>query len=166
MILHDEKEQFYQELSQKIGNGERFSKEFIAFLSTKREEEQGNNSSGFYELCSKFSDISLNAPKYADPKTCDVQASFQFKDIDIAKEAFKQYVAENELNDYEGILEVIRVMHPFAVAWNDSRQKTAVVQPKNYQWDSPFYGKYHNFCELPEDIWGKISSELLKELNH
>ncbi len=33
-----------------------------------------DKTSGFYEVCSKFSDISLNAPKSVDHKTCDVQS--------------------------------------------------------------------------------------------
>ena len=32
----------------------------------------------FYDVCEKFADISLNAPKYRVPGTCYVQGYFQF----------------------------------------------------------------------------------------
>ena len=38
----------------------------------------------FYELCKKFSDIGLNAPKRVIEETCDVQGYFQDNDINIA----------------------------------------------------------------------------------
>lgn len=119
--------------------------------------------SGFYELCSKFTDISLNAPKTADPKTCDVQACFQFTDINVAKAAFKDFVSKNGISDINGLLEAIHLMHPFSVAWDDPRSKGGMVRPENYDWKPGFAGKYHNFCQLPEDIWNQIKDEIMKE---
>ncbi len=43
-------------------------------------------------------------------------------------------------------------MHRFAVAWDDPRKKSGIVPPEGYDWKPGFAGKYHNFCELPEDI--------------
>ena len=120
--------------------------------------------SGFYELCSTFSDIGLNAPKWPDPKTCNVQASFQFKDIDNAKAAYKEYVAERQLTDYNGILDAVGLMHRYAVAWDDPRSKDGIVRPENYDWKPGIAGKHYNFCALPDDIWEKVKAEILEEL--
>lgn len=165
MILHDAKDQFYQELYRKIDNKEIHSNEFIDFIVSNSGTNPEDNTSGFYELCSKFSDISLNAIKKVDPKTCDVQACFQFKDSDVAKAAFKKYTAEKKLSDYEGILDAIGLVHWLAVAWDDPRQKSGLIQPQGRELGSPFYGKYHNFCELPEDVWKQIRAEIVNEMN-
>ncbi len=164
MILHDSKDKFYVELEQRIKNGEIRSKEFVNFFLSCQKQEPEDNISEFYELCSKFSDISLNAPKFVDRKTCDVQASFQFTDIDNAKLHFKNFMRDKELDDVEGVLDAIGIMHRFAVAWDDPREKSGIVQPEGYDWMPGFTGKYHNFCELPEDIWQKIRNELIEEL--
>jgi len=164
MVLHDAKDQFYAELGHKIDSNEIKSEEFVSFISAHAGENPEDNTSGFYELCSNFSDISLNAPKWADPKTCDVQASFQYVDIHKAKKAFKSYIAENGLTDIAGILDVVGQMHRFAVAWNDSRAKSGVVHPEGFNWQPGFFGKYHNFCELPSDIWEKIKCEIIEEM--
>ena len=165
MVLHDAKDQFYTELYHKIESNEITSKVFADFITSTRGEHPEDSTSGFYELCSKFSDISLNAPKWADSKTCDVQASFQFKDIDAAKAAFKSYVSQKGLTDYEGVLDAIGLMHRLAVAWDDPRAKSGLVQPKDYKWNSPFFGKYHNFCEIPDDFWQTLKEEILKEIS-
>lgn len=36
----------------------------------------------FYNVCARFADISLNAPKYRILGTCDIQGCFQYKDIE------------------------------------------------------------------------------------
>lgn len=164
MVLHDAKDQFYVELEQKIKNGEIESEEFAAFISSHACENPEDNTSKFYELCSAFSNISLNAPKWADPKTCEVQASFQYIDIDKAKSALKDYIVETGLSDIEGLLGAVGQMHRLAVAWDDPRVKSGVVHPEGFNWQPGFFGKYHNFCELPTDMWQKIRDEILEEI--
>lgn len=156
--MQDSKEQFYYELNHKIDEEQIVSSEFIEFITAK------GDTSGFYELCSKFTDISLNAPKAPDPKTCEVRACFQFTDINIAKAAFAEYVDTHQLKDIEGLLEAVRLMHPFAVAWDDPRSKSGMVRPEGYDWNSIFAGKYHNFCQLPDEIWDQIKDEIQKEM--
>lgn len=160
MVLHDSKDQFYAELNRKVEDRQITSLEFIDFLKSMADQ----NTSGFYELCSKFTDISLNAPKKADSKTCEVQVCFLFSDINVAKSAFQIYVRDNELTDVEGILEAVHLMHPFSVGWDDSRNKGGMVRPENYDWKPGFAGKYYNFCELPNETWEQIKDEILKEM--
>lgn len=167
MVSQDAKNQFYAKLDCKIKNKEIKSEELITFIMSHTGENSEKSTSGFYELCSKFCDISLNAPKWFDPKTCDVQASFQFTDIEEAKAALNSYLNSHSLSDIEGILDAIGLMYRFAVAWGDPRAKSTVVQAEGYDRNSPFFapffGKYHNFCELPDDIWERIKTEILNE---
>ena len=102
MILKNAKDQFYAELQQNIRNKKIESEEFSSFVSSHIGKEAVDDLSEFYEMCSTFSEISLNAPKYVDPQTCDVQASFQYDYINKAKVAFKKYIIEKGLKDIEG----------------------------------------------------------------
>ena len=163
MATHNAKDRFYAELDRKIEGKEIKSEEFSTFILSHAGENLEESTSGFYELCSKFCDISLNAPKYVDSKTCDVQASFQLADIKKAKVALNSYLNEHGLRDIEGILNAIGLMYRFAVAWDDSRAKSTVVQPEGYYRNASFFGKYYDFCVLPDDIWGQIKTEILNE---
>ena len=159
MVMHDLRNQFYDELNRKIKDKQITSQEFIGFMNSETE----CNASAFYELCSKFSDISLNAPKAVDTKTCNVQASFQFIDINAAKAAFQEFVRKNELTDIAGLLEAIHMMHPFSVAWDDPRSRGGMIRSEKYDWKLGFVGKHYNFCELPEEIWNQIKDDIMKE---
>lgn len=160
MVLHDSKDQFYSELKNKIENEDITSEEFVRFI---RSFDSLDNSD-FYELCSKFADIGLNAPKQADPVTCDVKAVFQFSDCNRAKAAFKEFTVIHHLLDIDGLLEAVRQMHHMAKAWDDTRCKGGIVLPKDYDEKPGFGGKYYNFCELPDDIWRNMADDIRKEL--
>ena len=158
MVLHDSKDQFYVELNRKIENMQITSQEFVDFINSIPDQK----TSGFYELCSKFTDVSLNVPKKVNPKTCNVQACFQFSDINTAKSAFKTFVRDNDLIDIEGLLEAIHLMHPFSVAWDDPRSKGGIVRPENYNRKPGYAGKYYNFCGLPDENWNQIKDEIMR----
>ena len=117
-------------------------------------------STQFYELCQKYSDIALNAIKQRIPGTCDVQGCFQFADIEIAKRATKDYVVDWEIEDVDTLLSLIHEFHSHAVAWDDKRTTSGRVLPENYNYQSIYGGQYFNFKELPEDIWGDIATEV------
>ena len=117
-------------------------------------------STQFYELCQKYSDIALNAIKQRIPGTCDVQGCFQFADIEIAKRATKDYVVDREIEDVDTLLSLIHEFHSHAVAWDDKRTTSGRVLPENYNYQSIYGGQYFNFKELPEDIWGDIATEV------
>lgn len=114
----------------------------------------------FYELCQKYSDISLNAIKQRIPGTCDVQGCFQFADIESAKHATKNYVVEWEIKDIDTLLSLIHDFHSRAVAWDDKRTTSGRVLPENYNYQSIYGGKYFNFKELPEDTWESIALDV------
>lgn len=140
------------------------SSEFISLIESSQDDELEQNTSQFYELCSKFADISLNAPKFANHKTCDIQGVFLFSDISIAKSALKAFVIEHKLRDIQGLLDAVRLMHRLAVAWDDPRVKSGVVYPERYDCQLGFIGKYHNYCDLPDDVWYRIENEIINEV--
>ena len=88
--ISNSKEQFYYSLSE----NERI-KEMEIFNVLKEKYMD------FYNVCEKFADISLNAPKYRVPGTCDVQGYFQFKDIERAKRSAKAFFADNSLKNVD-----------------------------------------------------------------
>ena len=92
-VINDSKEYFYLGLQNK--------KEQIDLLWPGVENLE---STQFYELCQKYSDIALNAIKQRVPGTCDVQGCFQFADIEIAKRATKDYVVDREIEDVDTLL--------------------------------------------------------------
>lgn len=152
---NDAREAFYYEILQQ----EDFpSVEVLDIIKEKGQD------AGFYEVCSKFADIGLNAPKRVIPETCDVQASFQFSDIEIAKTEAIQFFAHNNLKDFDQFFQAISEMHYRAVAWDDQRVKSGRVLPQNYTWQPGFAGKYINFCQLPEDILDQIYKEMYQSV--
>ena len=151
---------------QRIDSDEFASKEFASFITSNQGRNLSDNSSAFYELCSKFADIPLNSLKWSNSGTCDVSACFQTADIRIAKDAFKKYISEKKLIDFEGVLETIRIMHSLAVAWDDPRSKYGIVKPENKDSNYGFAGKFYYFCELPSDIWNEIRDEIISEMRN
>lgn len=114
----------------------------------------------FYELCQKYSDIALNSIKQRIPGTCDVQGCFQFVDIEAAKQATKDYVAEWGVKDIGVLLSLIHEYHSRAVAWDDTRMTSGRILPENYDYHSIYGGSFVDFKRLPEDIWEIIEHEV------
>lgn len=147
--IKDSKNYFYHDLQN--------NKEQIALLWPGVDDLENTQ---FYELCQKYSDIALNAIKQRVPGTCDVQGCFQFTDIEAAKQATKDYVAEWEIKEIDVLLSLIHEYHSHAVAWDDKRTTSGRVLPENYDYQSMYGGKYFNFKRLPEDIWEEIAHEV------
>ena len=165
MSLHDKKRQFYSELYHKIDTKEITSEEFVNFVTTNKTNNPDDNQSGFFELCQKFVEISLNAEKYPDPTTCDVTAVFLHTDVNAAKGAFIMYVANNKLLDIDGVLEAIRLMHMYAVLDEDPRTKSAMITPSGTSSFAQlgYIGKFHNFCTIPHEMWIELYEVIKKE---
>lgn len=147
--IKDSKQYFYQKLQD--------NQEQVALLWPSIDNLENTH---FFELCQKYSDISLNAIKQRIPGTCNVQGCFQFTDIETAKKATKDYVAEWAIEDIDVLLSLIHEFHPHAVAWDDKRMTNGRVLPENYDYHSLYAGQYFNFKRLPEDIWEEISHEV------
>lgn len=152
-ILHDSKEQFYSYAEELLG------KELKQLLDSDDMKLE------FYDLCKKFADIPLNAPKGKDPKTGELLGSFQFTDIDLAKEATVSFVKKYNISDLDAFMETIHILHEHAVEWDDIRAKSGLVRSESYNYNGGFFGKYYNFQCLPDDIWKTICTEIIETVN-
>lgn len=110
----------------------------------------------FYELCKKFADIGLNAPKRVVEGTCNVQGCFQDNDINIAVNETVFYIKHWKIIEIDLLFELINNMHSLAVDWDETRQKSAFIKSAGYNYNGGYAGKLHNFSELPQDIFDKI----------
>lgn len=134
------------------------SEEVLAIIKKKGQE------SGFYEVCSKFADIGLNAPKRVEKGTCDVEASFQYSDMNVAIMSATQFVLHNHLQNLDEFYESIRQLHYRAVEWDDKREKGGLVSPENYLRHCGYAGKYYSFAQLPDDVLDYIYDGLCKAI--
>ena len=80
MVIRNKCEGFYNHFSSVEDRIE--SNEIKQLVAEKQ------SASGLYELCKKFADIGINAPKQKVDKLGNVQGCFQFKDIEAAEQAF------------------------------------------------------------------------------
>lgn len=150
--FHSKSEDFYQsvENSEEISEG---LKKIIA-----------KEDSGFFELCKKYADIGINAPKFRENEnTLSVQGVFQFKDIDAAKNATVKFVSDKGIKCIEEFLTAINVFYPSAVEWDDKRQTHGVIMEHSMMGG---VGTYINFAELPDDQWEHVKSEVLELLKN
>lgn len=113
----------------------------------------------FYNVCARFADISLNAPKYRIPGTCDIQGCFQYKDIEKAKWVAKAFYTRNSIEDVDELLKAIRLMYRLAVDFDDTRCSSAVIKPENTDSSYGYFGTYYNFAEMPQNIWEDVEKE-------
>ena len=112
----------------------------------------------FYYLCKSYIDISLNAPKLPDKDNLTVTASFQYSDIDKAKEATTNFINTFNIQNIEELLEVIKMFYPYAS--NDNRQKSGTLF-KDVPYGSPTIGRYFDFCRMPDEVWKTIVQDIL-----
>lgn len=94
MVIRNKCEGFYNHFSS-LEN--RIKSDEIKQLVVEKQSE-----SGLYELCKKFADIGINAPKQKVDKIGTVQGCFQFKDIEAAEQAFMSYIETHEIRTHKG----------------------------------------------------------------
>ena len=150
-VFHNSKEQFYL-----------LAEEFLS-EELKRLLDSDNIKLEFYDLCKKFADISLNAPKIKDPKTGEVGGYFQNADISIAKEETTTFVKKYGIVDIDAFMESIHNLHGYAVEFDDVRATSGFMQSESYNYNGGFFGIYYNFQQLPDDIWKTICNEIIKD---
>lgn len=151
MIDSQKKEDFYQYF-------ECIKDEFGEELRSLVEDD---DKSELFELCTFYSKIGLNAPKIVDENTCEVKASFQFSDINLAVERTVDFILVHGIKDVGEFMNFIRRMHCFAT--DDSVSTTALIKSKDYNYSGGFFGRYINFAQLPDDIFDQIKDRIIKE---
>ena len=107
-----------------------------------------------FEVCKKVSYIGINAPKFKVPNSTNVQASFQYADIDNAISCIIGFAHRYPDIEYTELLGIIEIVHRYAHTEDDARKMYGKVMIDN----SPMaFGSFHNFAELPDDVWSNFS---------
>lgn len=113
----------------------------------------------FILLCQRFVDISLNAPKRVIPGTTELQACFQYKDMDAAKTAFLCFCDHHGIEDKKIYLDFIRIVSPWSVYHDNTTSGTIMNQ--SHTWGSGNYGMYYDTTVLPDDTWEYLENRIL-----
>ena len=139
---------FYSELKR----NDTMLNDVFTFIEEKGEE------SGFYELCCKFLDITLNAPKFKDGT-----AILQYSDVDIAVNATETYIREHNIDDIYSLLNLIYEYHPKAHRMNETRSSNGIVWSES---SSAFgrIGKYYDFSKIPSENWEEIKKQIFEKV--
>lgn len=151
MVLNNALEEFYYYFDENLDLIS--SDEIKAIVSEKK------YNSGFYEICLKYSEIALNAPKFKDEKSGEIGACFQYGDINTAVSATCMYIKENNIKEYKQLLSSIRSFHRYAIKDNENRVTSKYIS----SYDNPNmmgYGMYYDFLDLPDDLWNKIIDDV------
>lgn len=119
-----------------------------------------NKDCGYYELCQSFLDISLNAPKF---RTEDgkVAGSFQYEDIENAKNKTLDFLRSNNIEDTATFFEILENVYPLSGSSNDSRPKTAYI-PENENRRFGYAGNFYDFTKISDDVYSKIIEDIVR----
>lgn len=113
----------------------------------------------FILLCQKFVNISLKAPKCVIPGTTELQASFQYADMDAAKAAFLRFCDLHGIEDKKMYLDFIQLVSPWSV-YHDNTMSGAIMNP-NHTGGSGNFGSYYDITVLPDDTWEYLKNRIL-----
>jgi len=145
------KQQFYHRIIEKYPDSE------IALLIQKDEL------CGFFDVCQKFLDIALNAPKV---KTDDGKLGgvFQYSDIDIAKATTIDFIKKFDIKNIDSIFTIIESEYPKSGEANDKRQKSGLLRGKNVEGFAGYAGTLYFFTRISDDVFQKIVRDIKKEI--
>ena len=112
----------------------------------------------FMSLCQKFVDISLKAPKFVEPGTTELHASFQYKDMDVAKRAFLLFCDQERVEDRNSLLDFIRVVSPWSV--NHDNTASGTITNQKSPWEPVRTATYYDTTVLPDEIWDYLKEQI------
>lgn len=130
-------------------------------LSVILQNEEGQDD--FWNLCKSYAEIGLNAPKHRVPGTCEVQGVFQYTDVDNARDNTVNFIRKYGIKDKDKFFEFVKKLYIHAVEFNDTRHSGLVAPETTSMYG--YAGTYYNFAQLPDDIFDRIKTDSLNELN-
>ena len=138
--------QFYKEVG--IDN---HSSELVSILENYPDCE-------FYELCQKFIDVGLNAPKRMN-NDGTIGASFQPNDMETARDTAIAFIDRFKIVDIDEFLRILKLYYPRAADPRDSRKRSAAIMNEPYT-----LGKLFSFSVLPDEIFEMIAKEIKESI--
>lgn len=138
--------QFYKEVGK-----ENHSSELVSILENYPDCE-------FYELCQKFIDVGLNAPKRMN-NDGTIGGSFQPNDIESARDAVVAFIDRFKIMDIDEFLRILKLYYPRAANPEDPRKRTAMIMNESYT-----LGQFFSFSVLPDEIFELIAKEIKESI--
>lgn len=119
---------------------------------------QQNEDCDYYELCQKFLDVALNAPKILnnDGSLCGV---FQHSDINIAKNHAINFIINTGIKDLDSFFTILELNYPLSVSSDDPRQKLGVVREKNTGYIG-YFGTLYPFTHINKEIYDEMVADI------
>jgi len=118
---------------------------------------------GFYEVCQKFLDVSLNAPKVKTPDG-KIAGIFQYADIAVAKEATIDFIKKWGIKDLDSIFNIIGSSYSYSSTPDDKRQKSGVLGARDTVASPGYAGTLYMFTKINNDVYQKIVNEIRAEI--
>lgn len=124
---------------------------------------ENNELCGFRDVCQKFLDIALNAPKV---KTDDRKLAgvFQYSDINIAKEAATEFINKHNIQNINEFFSIIESEYPQSGAADDKRQKSGFLKEDNVGGVVGYAGTFYIFTRISDDVFQKVVAEIKEAL--
>jgi hypothetical protein len=117
--------------------------------------------SGFYELCSKYLEIALNADKWVDENTNELKCLVKYTDIESAKVATFNFVSDHRLQNLESLLSMIKGRYQEAVSDDESRQTSGVIRNNDLKNSAMgLYGTYYILTQIPN--WEIVEKDIIE----
>lgn len=123
-----------------------------------------NPDCGYYELCQSYLDIALNAPKFMKENGA-LAGSFQYSDIDIAKEITIDFINRNHVQDLHSFFDILNYAYPNSVSKDDKRQRVAYVKNDKCSYIG-YAGTLYTFTQISPEVYQKIVKELIEEIRN
>ena len=121
-----------------------------------------NKDCGYYELCQKFLDVALNAPKVRT-ETGALAGVFQHVDIEIAKKEAALFLHNNTIEDIDNFFDIFEHAYPLSASPEDTRQKTAFIRESDGRYVGCI-GTFYSFTSISDDIYAEIISEIKSQI--
>lgn len=146
------KEQFNQHIIENYPDSE------IALLIKK------DTQCGFYDVCQKFADASLNSVKFKE-NDGKLAGALKSEDVNIAKAGTIDFIKKYSIKDIDSMLSIIAAEHPKSVNPDDTRQKSACLREENVTDLIGYAGKLYDLRKIPNEVFQKIVDEIKRELS-
>ena len=121
-----------------------------------------NHNCGYYELCQKFLDVALNAPKVRTDEG-SIAGVFQYDDIEIAKKEAILFLNNNTIEDLNNFFIILEHAYPLSASPDDKRQKTAFIKESDDRYLG-YFGTFYSFTSISDDIYAKIIADIKSQI--
>ncbi len=121
-----------------------------------------NYDCGYYELCQKFLDVALNAPKVRTDEG-SIAGVFQYDDIETAKKEAILFISNNTVEDLDNFFIILEHAYPLSASPEDQRQKTAFIKESDDRYLGHI-GTFYSFTSISDEIYARIIADIKSQI--